>query len=860
MRWTALLPLTLSAALVACSSSDPADECDADEPAVQLHCPDALDLGCIPSEGVPLELDVQATACDGEVALHCDPAPGDIVSPGEATVICRASTPEGDLETCEFPLRAVESGGFVLDCAADIRAECEGPLTTVAVPAPEVDRRCGDSVGAPVSDAPDEGFELGETEVTFSANGEDGFSANCTVTVAVTDRLPPVFECPAEVELVASSPEQILRPPTLLARDQCQGELEARPSPEELGPGTTTVSYFAADDSGNSASCFVDVTVIDAWAPPALRIANASLREEGETSVTIAWEPSEGRGATGYRIERALAAEGPWSELGTVDGERRFFTDDSLPAEQVFYRVVTLADAHEGGSTEPLRAFAIQGETYDIRDQRVNTIRFDTTLYGVVRRPMNLDAGPFPLLLFLHGNHGNCRPQPFDRDDQCSETRDHECHWPGFVTTPNAEGLAYLGETLAAQGYVTASLSGNALNCRDDYIIERAELIIEHLRRWSSWATTGGSPFDDELIGAIALDQVGLVGHSRGGEAVAHVPTRLAATPIAGVNVASIFSIAPTDYHQPRPEGTPYAVLLPGCDGDVHTLVGSNIYDRSLQPAEPVIRNQLFFPGANHNFFSTEWRWDDNRWEQICPVEAEVGDIVQQRSLENVIGDWFKGTLGSGGLAPYLNADGAVPESINAWSGYDLDLRISFSSAQRWLIDDFSGPATPDINGLGEMNSFADYSALRDCTADGCGSAFLHQLDALLLSWNGSRPLATFELGGLDASEAEVLSFRLTSRWSRLNEGIERQDFLIRVVDNAGATAELPLSRLQRVPHLYQTSVIREVLQTVRVPLTLLEELEPSLDVGDLARLELEMTAAGHGQGSILLSELELSR
>ena len=52
------------------------------------------------------------------------------------------------------------------------------------------------------------------------------------------------------------------------------------------------------------------------------------------------------------------------------------------------------------------------------------------------------------------------------------------------MTTPNAEGYVYLMETLAASGYVTVSVSANALNCRDDFIPERTQLLLEHLRRW----------------------------------------------------------------------------------------------------------------------------------------------------------------------------------------------------------------------------------------------------------------------------------------------------------------------------------------------------------------------------------------
>jgi len=177
-----------------------------------------------------------------------------------------------------------------------------------------------------------------------------------------------------------------------------------------------------------------------------------------------------------------------------------------------------------------VRALAIAAAGYDLRGQTVPTVPFATTLYGVTRHPVDWSFGPYPPVVMLHGNHGNCRPTRSSGDDNCAETTDHECHMWFHSTTPNAEGMLYLAETLAAHGYVATTISGNALNCRDDYIPERSELVLEHLRRWLGWSTTGGDPFGTTFVGRVDMTRVGLVGHSRGGEAVALAPQRLAAT------------------------------------------------------------------------------------------------------------------------------------------------------------------------------------------------------------------------------------------------------------------------------------------------------------------------------------------
>jgi hypothetical protein len=486
----------------------------------------------------------------------------------------------------------------------------------------------------------------------------------------------------------------------------------------------------------------------------------------------------------------------------------------------------------------------------------VPTVPFATTLYGVVRHPVALAGGPWPLVLLIHGNHGICRASATATDDDCATSTDHDCPWSGWLTTPNAEGLAYLAETLAAQGYVAVSISANALNCRDDYILPRAQLVVEHLRRWQGWATAGGAPFGATFAGVVDLGRVGLVGHSRGGEAVAHVPAVLAATPVAGVTLGGIFSIAPTDYHDPDPSGVPYAVLLPACDGDVSTLSGMHIYDRALGDGEPE-RAQVLMTAANHNFYSTEWKGDDGLY--ACSPAVMVGAPAQQAMLETTLSAWFAGTAGDGALEPFLRADADTPLGISAWAGVDLDLRWSFAAPGRLPIDAFAGPGSPGTNLLGGANTFVEYVAQRQCVQTGCDSSFEHAKAAMLLSWDGGTPRAAFGLAGLDATGFGAISFRVVSRASSYNSGEVDQDFFVRVVDAGGDAAEVLVSSVRRVPHLYSGYDVREILQTVRVPIAALAEANAALDLDALQTFELEMTAPGHGRGSVLITDLEVA-
>jgi len=767
-----------------------------------------------------------------------------------SSIACSGSPPSQKPDDDAGP--GFDCGDALIECTPEVGAECEGIETDVEVPEPVL---CSDEVSLD-DDLPEGGFPVGQTTVTFTATLE-GSTESCTTEVTVTDEVAPEIECEEALTVIRTEPDTLVTPPDPgTASDLCDAEVEITTEPLEVGYGVTNVEYTATDDAGNSAGCTTEITVLDGFTVAGLRVLSASLSGT-TTSVTLGWEPGGGDDATGYRIERAPEPDGPFEELTTVGLGVVLYTDGALPYEHAYYRVVTMVGDLAGGATEPLHTYAISATDYDLRDVPVPGISFDTTLYGVVRAPTDLTAGPYPLILLMHGNHGICRWTITSTNDFCETSDDHDCHSWGMVTTPNAEGMLFQVETLAAQGYVAATVSANAMNCRDDYIPERTQLLLEHMRQWKEWSDTGGDPFGTLWSGAVDMERVGLVGHSRGGDAVSNVPLALDDTPIEGVSVESIFAIAPTDYHDTTPVDTAYAVLLPSCDGDVETLMGKDIYDRGLDPDDPVVRAQVFYVGANHNYFNTEWYQNDGLW--ACNGSDIIDHQAHQGGLEAIEGAWFNGTLGAGSLDPFLRAEGATPAAIDEWAGTALDLRWSYSAPERLLIDEFAGPGAPDTNLLGGANSYLDMTDYFDCYQGGCDSAFEHEKDALYLSWDYETvATATFGLDGEDASAWEYLSFRIVSRVSTWNTGRIQQNPWLRIADGDGDTASVLLEDVQPVWHLYPADNIREILQTVRIPLADLVAQNADLDLDDLDAFELDFSYDGD-RGSVLVTDIELA-
>jgi hypothetical protein len=834
-----------------------------DQPA--LSCPAEVDLGCIGDEGAPIALDVRAASCDGSpVTVTCTPENGALVRPGTTQGRCEAMAPSGARAECTFAIRNRVSGAPRIACGEPVRASCTGVRTAVPVTPAVVMPSCeGPTPSAPTSDAPAGGFPVGTTRVTWSADVPGGSALSCAVEVRVEDATPPSLDCAsAPTRVVRTSPDAPIAIAAPSASDGCDDDVEVTLAPMPTERGEHRVTATARDEAGLVSTCDFTVRVLDVFAPRELRIVSATLRGDGATDVTLGWSPSEGADVTAVRIERAASETGPWTALGTVGASTLTFTDASMPGPRAYYRLVALAGDVEGGATAPVRALAVEAREYHLRDQSVSSVPFATSLFGVVRHPVTSELGvegPAPLVVFLHGNHGNCRPAD-GSEDACVTLTAHDCTEPGFSTTPNAQGYLYLQDTLAAQGYVTVSLSANALNCRDDYIPQRTQLVLEHLRRWAAWSTAASGPFGGAFVGRVDLGRVSLVGHSRGGEAVAAAPAALAATPIAGVTLASVLAIGPTDFRDPRPSGVAFSVLLPGCDADVRTLEGLLHYDRGLDPTDANVRSQLLFVGANHNFFNREWRFDDNDgFAGVCSDAVQVGAPAQRGMLEVFLSDWVGASTAETRLPAYVRAEADTPALMSAWAGGPLDLRWSYAAAMRRVIDDFRGTGAPNTNDTGGANTYSGFIAELVCTGT-CARNFPHAVGGIRPAWDDAAASAQWSVGSLDASVYDVLSMRFATRLATINEGVVEHDFAVRVRDAAGVSAELPVSRVGRVPNGYPSNAEQEILGTVRVPLRAFVAEAPTLDLTRLTRIELAMPiAGGNPQGSIWVADVDLA-
>lgn len=253
--------------------------------------------------------------------------------------------------------------------------------------------------------------------------------------------------------------------------------------------------------------------------------------------------------------------------------------------------------------TEPIDGRSFVSDWSALRTQFWGFNQRAMPLNGRVWYPAGDDTAP--LILMVHGNHDMA-----DFSD------------PGY---------AYLGELLASRGFIAVSIDQNFLNgsaVGDILDMERlsnendarAWLILQHLAQWQRWHNGANNPF----AARVDLNNIGLIGHSRGGEAIAvatlfnslgRYPENARVAFNFGFNIRAVAAIAPVDGQylpgsRPTPlENVSYLVLQGSHDADVSSFAGIDQYARVNFPdgRPDWFKSAIYMYGANHGQFNSTW-------------------------------------------------------------------------------------------------------------------------------------------------------------------------------------------------------------------------------------------------------------
>ena len=288
------------------------------------------------------------------------------------------------------------------------------------------------------------------------------------------------------------------------------------------------------------------------------------------------------------------------------------------------------AQVPDPGAPGPL---TVTREEYNFGDTAFQPTDFPgpVELLASIHYPANLPAGPYPVILFMHGRHATC----FIGGG--SALLQWPCTSNNSQPIPSYRGYDYVAEVIASHGYIVVSVSANGINAVDNSVFDlgalaRAELLQKHLDILKAFNTTGGAPFGTKFVGKLDLTRVGTMGHSRGGEGVVRHKV-LNDSLGAPYGIKAVFPLAPVDFNRFVVNNAALNVLLPYCDGDVSDLQSVHFYDdaRYNVRGDQSPKHYELVMGANHNFYNTIWSPSSpfpgsaNDWLAFVPGGRRLG-------------------------------------------------------------------------------------------------------------------------------------------------------------------------------------------------------------------------------------------
>ncbi len=351
-----------------------------------------------------------------------------------------------------------------------------------------------------------------------------------------------------------------------------------------------------------------------------------------------------------------------WQILGTCAGST---------VQQVTAKCV---DPPIAGDPSALDLFPVGTHEYDAGNATISFDGFTYHVRGSIYYPAQDDGvdqpfharlaalGRVPLVVCVHGAHN--------------------------PVTPSYRGYDYFQYELARMGFVAVSVDERETDEIDDWvdwtqnIVRRAELALTTIV-FLQQLDANGPIFQ----GTIDFTRTGLMGHSRGGDAVIAAAERIAIA-IPGVNIRAVLSLAPVNSgaNSGKPRGYPFMTFLPAADGDVVENDGAQFYDQ----AEPApVKTQLYIDYANHNYWNRQWLNDDTSGG--LPVMARSD---HEAILAAYGGAFFRYALRGDATFGYLDHS-QLPAGVQ-----NQHIHMSYDVTGARIVDDYEGhPITVDSEG-----------------------------------------------------------------------------------------------------------------------------------------------------------------
>ena len=436
--------------------------------------------------------------------------------------------------------------------------------------------------------------------------------------------------------------------------------------------------------------------------------------------------------------------------------------------------------------------------------------------------------GTFPIVLMLHGDF----PMRMYSDT----------------------GYTYLGHSLASRGFLALSIDQNFLNFDwsghyQNEMGARAYLLLEHLQTLRRWNETNGHP----LYGKADLNNVVLIGHSKGGEAITvasyfnnlpHYPGKPEITFDYGFGIKSLVGIAPSDgLYQVGDtsivlENIDYLLLHGAQDADVSQFYGDRQFKRIRYSDQAYhFKSSLFIYRANHGQFNSAWGANDLFFP--ASLLLNKGPLISQTEQQKI-------------ASAYISA--FLETSIRKKMDY-LPLLQDYKYACKYL------PSTYYINRFCDTETyfFTDFGSNIKAAYNTSGfidqtitnlpfrrPGFSRQNPVLHLKWDQAATLTIEVVDSLSSAFRNgAFTFSLADLTSR--EFSDPLNFKIEWTDRGGAKASMYLKDIIHVVPKTPIELTRfsswessygntqeAVLQTIAIPVQDFQKENPQFDINKL--------------------------
>lgn len=377
------------------------------------------------------------------------------------------------------------------------------------------------------------------------------------------------------------------------------------------------------------------------------------------------------------------------------------------------------------------------------------------------------------------------------------------------------QGYDYLLSHLALNGFVAASV-----HCAYDMnATGRARVMRRHLEILYA------------RFGAKLAANVGIMGHSRGGEAVA-AAVRLNGTESWGYAINAVIALAPSDWilHEVfgPPWSKPFLVVYGSLDGDITGVAetGFSLYDR----ASGSVKSMAFVYGACHDRFNTKWGDDDlyfgdlSAADQARVISADTHEKIAQGYMAAFFRQHLRGETQWRGI---FTGDWSPAAPHAATPGLKIQMQYSDTSSR--VVDSFEGPHSAtswETSTIGDTVTQTGLPAVPQeddlATLDWHSP---HETAGLLLAWDSIGDTLRYAIpaGSRDVTAYDTVSFRIAQRVdSASNPAGQSQDLRVTLTDGGGQSRAIRVGKLAEI--LYPdvrgyNQYTKSSMATVRIPL-----------------------------------------